>query len=148
MTLSRSLCTRACRFVVGVFAWAQLAVASHACPLLVEPAPRAAADSATAAPCDVMEMRAGLAAEGIGTAETRQLDTDAGVLCVEHCRFGQQSNGSTASPVVDAAFLVQLYPLTTAPAAAMLASAERIAEPPEATAAPPPHAILHCCFRI
>lgn len=148
MTLSKSLRSRACRFVVGVLACAQLAVASYACPLLVDPPPRAAADAPSTTPCDVMDMRAGSPVDPLGTGLIGPLDADAGALCLEHCRFGQHSNGSTASPVVHAAFLVALYPLLTVPAEPTLASCQRIAAPPEATAAPPPHAILHCCFRI
>ena len=151
MTLSKPLRSRMCRFVVGVLAWAQLAVASYACPLLLTPATHAGVGPSTASACDGMEMGVpahAAAAEPVAPPASAQLDAEDGALCLEHCRYGQQTNASTASPVVHAALLLALYPLVVTPASAAAASSERVAAPPEATAAPPPLAILHCCLRI
>jgi len=75
-----------------------------------------------------------------------QPDPDNPNLCAEHAHFGQQSE-QTQAPSVPAVLLASLYivslmPALTGPARPAAASASVLA------AASPPHAILHCCFRI
>lgn len=66
-------------------------------------------------------------------------------LCAEHCQFGDQ--GDLTSPVaVPAVTLIERYtvPVPTGPVVA-----GRPAAVDSALVSPsPPHAILHCCFRI
>lgn len=101
-----------------------------------------AASDATAAGSDdnsVMDMAA--CCDGMDRP-----DPDNPNLCVEHSHFGQQ-NDQTQTPTVPAVLLASLYVVSTVPALTVptcpaTASADLLA------AASPPHAILHCCFRI
>lgn len=75
-----------------------------------------------------------------------QPDRDNPNLCAEHSHFGQQSD-QTQTPTVPAVLLASLYVVSTVPELTVptwpaTASADLLA------AASPPHAILHCCFRI
>lgn len=67
-------------------------------------------------------------------------------LCAEHCRYGQQSD-QVPSLNVPVALLVALYarPLVLEVAAPPSVAAVRTTAP---VAASPPHAILHCVYRI
>lgn len=142
--------------MVGVFLYAQLAVAAYACPQLspagfnqpsaasVMAADRnqtgsdsTAANSEAASP--VADMAAGC--DGMG-----QPDPDNPNLCAEHSHFGQQSD-QTRTPTMPAVLLASLYIVSlatelTGPSLPAAASASLLA------AASPPHAILHCCFRV
>lgn len=154
--MTRRLKQLVCRLLVGVLLFAQMAVAAYACPQL-SPAgfsqPSAApamasegdpADSdASVAGADtanpIMDMAA--CCDGMG-----QPDPDNPNLCAEHAHFGQQSD-QTQIPSVPAVLLASLYIVSLVPEPAeptrpAAASASVLA------AASPPHAILHCCFRI
>ncbi len=74
------------------------------------------------------------------------MEPDFANLCAEHCRHGQQSDQSVTL-TVPAALLTALYitPLATEPAVRLRPAADTISA---LTAATPPLAILHCCFRI
>ena len=136
------------RGLVGVLLFAQMAIAAYACPGL-----------SSALKID-MEMSAALASQGesntgSGTAGTMGSDCDdmagsmdpsSANLCAEHCKYGQQSDQSSTI-TVPAALLTELYVTPPVPDMALL--------PPSAAAtlsarvaASPPHAILHCVFRI
>lgn len=76
-----------------------------------------------------------------------QLDEAAPNLCAEHCSYGEQSD-QPRTPAVPAVSLVSLYPVPLTPALAEpiwgdIASSSLLTARP-----PPPHTILHCCFRI
>jgi len=107
-----------CLWLAGVLLLAQSAVASYSCPGMAD-------ETATA---------------------VVQLDDDAANLCVEHCRFGQQSADHAPSPLVAPAILTPLYELAVAPDATPHARPPRALHAPLA-APPPPHTILHCCWR-
>ncbi len=112
---------------VAIFAllFAQWSVAAYACPASAPPA-------AEMTDCAGMMMS--------------QLDPAAPNLCAEHCQYGDQGD-QPRTPVTPAASLVSLYTVPLVPA---------LAEPiwrgislsGLLTARPPPHTILHCCFRI
>lgn len=119
MTLTRSLRKAISGLLVAVLFFSQLAVSAYACQGEAQAAMHPA---------------------------TMQVDDDAANLCIEHCRYGQQSADHSPSPAPMAAALIPLYP------AAPAIEAEpqgRLPLAPDAAlaAAPPPHAILHCCLR-
>lgn len=123
-----------CRVLVGVFLFAQLAVSGYACPDFAQPASRMAGmqaveTGAMAAGCD-------------------QIDQKAPNLCAEHCKVGQQSHDTAPLPVVMAPALSLLYVLPGDARAIEAAAAPHASSDPLLVATPPPHAILHCVFRI
>ncbi len=126
------------RALIGVVLLAQLAVSAYACPGAPAAAGMTMAGGASAAAthhampdCDGM---------------TAAIDPAFAALCAEHCHHGQQSDHA-ATLTVPAPVLSALYPTLPAPepgAAPRPAAASTRA----LAAAFPPHAILHCCFRI
>ena len=146
MRLSRALGKSICRGLIGVLLFAQFAVSSYACPRLAETADSGLASTATvtmepmkAAPAKVADMPPGC----------DQMDQDAANLCAEHCRHGQQSFDSAAAPAVQAAIPTLLYLLVVEPVNTPGLGRSFPAPDANVTAVhPPPHAILHCVFRI
>jgi hypothetical protein len=132
MALHRRLMTLICRVMVGVVVFAQLAVTAYACP-----------SSATWTPCEQMGMSANGAMPG--NVELA-LDDDMPNLCVEHCRFGQQSADAKAQPQLPPAMATPLYALPT-PGASCPGALSVVPRAHDALATPP-HAILHCVLRI
>jgi len=131
MVLTRVLTKRICRALIGVFAFAQIAVAGYACP---------AAGPSTGQPTEAITGHEAM-------PDCEHVDSAAANLCGEHCKFGQQS--SNPAPTLDAMAPLAsvLYVLRSLDAAI----ADGIgATPPDPllAAAPPPHAILHCVLRI
>lgn len=135
--MTRGLLRILARGLIGVLLLAQLAVAAYACPGLAAKAPDTAAASAAAAldaqmpGCDDM----------VGA-----MDPESANLCAEHCKQGNQSD-QASTLTVPVALLTALY--TTTPALS-----GKVPPRPAATtlsalvAASPPHAILHCVYRI
>jgi hypothetical protein len=139
MPLSRELARLISRLLIGVLLFAQFTVASYACP--------ASAGSdygmvVAAAPSD--------ADMGMASAEYSDvaIDPDAANLCIEHCRFGQQSADTPATvqaPVTAAALLYEI----PAPSEGLPAADRSFPSlDPAVATPPPPHAILHCVLRI
>jgi len=147
--MTRNFLRRVARGLVGVVLLAQLSIAAYACPGISSAlqASRQAAASGTpmSEPAD---------AAALGIAEQAPtcddmvgaMDPTSANLCAEHCKYGQQSDqASTVN--MPAAALVALYALPLAPqtvppprpAAASMSAL---------VAASPPHAILHCVYRI
>lgn len=130
MALTRALSKQVCRALIGVLLFAQLAVASYACPEVSTMPAMASSDAVAMSPdCD-------------------QIDRDAANLCAEHCRHGQQSVDTAPLPGVamPAPALLYLLPLEPEPS---LGSARAFPAPdPVLAVRPPPHAILHCVYRI
>jgi hypothetical protein len=128
MSLPRALSKLICRVLIGVFLFAQLAVAGYACPGLGQAPAQAVEARAMPAGCD-------------------QMDRDSANLCAEHCHFGQQSSDIAPMPVAiaPAAALMYMLPVDHEAhlAARRLPSADSLL-----VAAPPPHAILYCVLRI
>lgn len=115
--------------------FAQMAVAAYACPNVATGYGNtvAATASAESMPSDCDQM-AGM------------LDPAAPNLCSAHCHNHEQSADHADVPALSPALFAALYWLV-APAVA-----EAQKKTPETSvlhaALPPPHAILHCCFRI
>jgi hypothetical protein len=148
MTLSRALSKQTCRMLIGVLLFAQLAVASHACPSLARQTvmldggvPTAMAVAIQAAD-DANEKSAAMA------PGCDQMDPNAGSLCIEHCRFGHQSADTAPSSIVPVASPALLYALPVESELAPGLSLALSAADALPAAPPPPHAILHCVYRI
>ena len=144
MRWSRALGTCISRVLIGVMLFAQFAIASYACPGMGLLARAAGTDMAvsvaTAAGSDQT-------ADDKMAGDCGQMDPNAANLCLEHCRYGQQSSDTAPAPVAHAAMPTLLYvvpagpdPITGAPGL--------LASDPLLWAAPPPHALLHCVLRI
>ncbi len=144
MLVTRAIRKAVSRLLIGVLLFAQFAVAGYACPQLSGMASMAEGDSAMVMPAAASSTSADNMAPGCD-----QIDQSAANLCTEHCRQGQQSADTTPAPVVLAAIPTLLYSLPLEPAHA-LGSGRSLPAPDASLAAapPPPHAILHCVFRI
>ena len=133
--------------LIGALLFAQMAIASYACPALASPM-RMQMPSGESTTRDLT--KPALSAEGSQAMNCEDMagavDNSNGTLCAEHCRFGQSSS-DTPTITVPMALLSLLYSVPPAP--------EPVAAPHTAAgrpgvlgAAAPPHAILHCCWRI
>ena len=136
MSLSRAFAKSIARLLIGVLLFAQLAVASYACPGLTPVRTSANGAAATAVPaamppgCD-------------------QMDPDAANLCAAHCQQGQQSADTASPPVLAASIPSFLYSIPLEPQQSLGSGRSPPAPDAGLAAAPePPHAILHCVFRL
>ena len=148
MHLSRSLSKSIGRLLIGVVLFAQLAVASYACPSLKGMGSMASGSAMTA-------MQVAAADVAVVTEPTGmppgcdQMDPDAANLCAEHCHQGQQSADTASAPGVSLGIPTLLYSLPLEPQHSLGSGRSSPAPDAPLGAAPePPHAILHCVFRI
>lgn len=148
MVLSPLRIKSICRLLVGLLFLTQFAVASYACARLSGMG--ALADCMKTVTAAVAGPEEAILATTSGmSTDCDQVDQDAGNLCVEHCRYGQQSVDSAPAPVVHAAMPTLLYALPPQPVQAPgFGRSFPAADANVAVAHPPPHAILHCVFRI
>lgn len=147
--MTRSFLRTVARGLVGVLFMAQMAIAAYACPALASGATGNMQMPALNASPD----EGGQADGGMSISASSNCDDMAGAmdasspnLCAEHCKYGQQSD---KAPTLNApaAVLTALYATPLVP---------ELAPPPRSAAATlsalvaasPPHAILHCIFRI
>ena len=133
--------------LIGVLLFAQMAIASYACPALSPPM-RVQMPSSGATDGDSTQAALPTAGSPVMHCEDMAgaVDMSNGKLCAEHCHFGQSSS-DTPRMTVPMALLSLLYSVPPAPepVAAPHTAAGR---PDVLAAAAPPHAILHCCWRI
>lgn len=147
--MTRSFLRSICRALIGVVLLAQMAISAYACPGL---ATGATMNMPTASPVATgdeasQDVAAIAADQAIACADMAgPMDPEFANLCAEHCHHGQQSD-QAATLTVPAVLLTALYfsPLASEPAVAPRPAA---AATSALVAASPPHAILHCCFRI
>jgi hypothetical protein len=123
------------RLLVGVLLFAQMAIAAYACPVMLDGATHGTGPSAVMGMGDAAEVQSG------------GMDSDLPNLCLGHCQYGQQNADSTSSPPLPAAVLTSLYVLPSLEQSTGLARPLATASGPPSLA-DPPHAILHCCFRL
>ncbi len=141
--MTRALTRTVARTLLALYLFAQMLVAAHACPAMspndagkpmnaeaaahaVAPTPPTAQDGADMAGCDEAQHSAN--------------------LCAAHCQAGDQTTDPAQGPAVPANLLSSFY-VVQMPSAT--SERDRNSTPSEVVAAiPPPHAILHCCFRI
>lgn len=133
--MRRSFLRSVARCLAGVLLAAQMAIAAYACPGLSAALGGTASNAGVAA---VAERMPGCAGMGIA------LDPDSANLCAEHCKYGQQSDHASTL-TVPTALLTALYTTVPEPPRCPAMAANRSGAP---AAAFPPHAILHCVFRI
>ena len=135
--MKRSIVRELARCLVCVLFLAQLTVAAYACPavasaMAVSASQGLTADAATASMPNCSEMAGAL-------------DPDAPNLCAEHCKYGQQSDHASTL-TVPAVILHALYTTPAVPPTPLPQCTAALMGAP--VAASPPHAILHCVFRI
>ena len=146
MSLSRALRLSVSRLLIGVLLFAQLAVASYACPGLKFMDSVSNGGAATALHGVVADAAAEPAVTPPGCD---QMDPNAANLCTEHCHQGQQSADTASAPVVRLGIPTLLYSLPLEPQHSLGSGRSLAAPDARLDAAPePPHAILHCVFRI
>ncbi len=139
--MTRSFLRGLARGLIGVLLVAQLAVAAYACPGLAAKAPDTAMASAGATMLATMHAPMPGCEDMVGALDPEQAN-----LCAEHCKQGQQSD-QAPTLTVPVAMLTALYPTT--PALPGKASPRPTAGTLSArVAASPPHAVLHCVYRI
>ena len=124
------------RLLIGVLLLAQFAVASYACPGLNLPGATASSHAAMVPPTNM-------------PPGCDQMDPGSANLCAEHCHAGQQSADTASAGMVGVGVAAHLYSL---PMDALNGPGSSQSHPLSGAlldAAPePPHAILHCVFRI
>ena len=146
MSLSHALRQSVSRLLIGVVLFAQLAVASYACPGLKVMDSVGNGGAATAMHGVVADTAAEPAAMPSGCD---QMDPNAANLCAGHCRQGQQSADTATVPAVSLGIPTFLYSLSLEPQHSLGSGRSFPAPDARLDAAPePPHAILHCVFRI
>ncbi len=150
MKVTRAIRKSISRVLMGVLLFAQLAVASYACPGLsgmdsTSMLNSGAAPAILSAAVDAMPT---LQPSGMPPG-CDQIDPDAANLCAEHCRQGQQSVDTSPASALSASVLTFLYSVpieaqhAAGPCRSLPAADASVDAAPE-----PPHAILHCVFRI
>lgn len=147
--MTRNFVRRVARGLVGMVLLAQMSIAAYACPgvssALQASRQATAIGTPMAEPADTAALR--MAAQAPACDDMAgAMDPTSANLCAEHCKYGQQSDqASTVN--VPAAALVALY---ATPAVPELVPPPRpaAASMSALVAASPPHAILHCVYRI
>jgi len=137
--------------LVGVVLFAQFTVASYACPGLVGMMAMAGEAAMTTTPSAVLTAASEAEQAGMPPG-CDQMGAGPTNLCAEHCHQGQQSADTASVPAVSVGVPTLLYPHPVDPQRTLdaLGSGRRtLAADASLAAAPePPHAILHCVFRI
>lgn len=137
MRLASSLRRTVSLVLAAVLLFSSWAVSGYACPGGMAAHAAAGAAQASATTAEVAPA---------ADAGADQVDTDAPNLCLEHCRYGQQSADHASASAPALAVLMPLYPLAPTPAPQPGARPHPVRDAGLA-AATPPHAILHCCLR-
>ena len=146
MLWTRALTRSVSRLLIGVVLLTQFAVASYACPgLMPNAAPGVLLSAATSGP-----LQAHAAPEPAAMPPgCDQMDPAAAALCAEHCHPTAQSSHTASAAEVGTSLPALLYAL---PRELLQAPGTGRAGPSGdaglAAAPEPPHAILHCVFRI
>ncbi len=131
------------RLLLGTLLFAQLVVAAYACPML---APASQHPYGTPAAMGEPSSLAMTFADG-KAFDAGPLDATQPGLCMAHCQFGQQNADAKSAPDVPSAVIYAAYPLKAAHPAAV-SDLDRPIENGFVSPTDPPHAILHCCYRI
>ena len=150
MPLPRAIRKFIARLLIGVLLFAQLAVASYACPRLMGMTGKV--DGGAAAVMIVAstlpESTAAATPAGM-PADCQEMDPQSPNLCAEYCHVGQQSADTAQALIVHVALLSFLYSLPLEPQRSLGSGRSRQGSDTRLEAAPePPHAVLHCVFRI
>jgi len=133
-----------CRLLVGLLLFTQLAIAAYACPAL-SPERLTGPERSASARADGMD--AGCEQMAQRGQEDRDRDAGNPNLCAGHCHAGEQATDRTPATALSPLLLTGLY-IVALPRDTSASTARSIASKFPPAASPPPHAILHCCFRI
>jgi hypothetical protein len=147
--MTRSFLRAVARVMVGVVLMAQMAIAAYACPVLsAATAVNAQASAQVTSLDDSVNSGAAMAMRSQGNCDDMvgAMDPSSPNLCAEHCKVGQQSDHASTlnvpAAVLSALYVTPLVAETTPPPRPAAATMSAL------VAAFPPHAILHCVFRI
>lgn len=135
--------------LLAMLLFAQMAIAAYACPGLSPERVMKLQVTSHAASNDLTSnaLMASAGAHGTNCEDMAgEMDLSAPNLCAEHCRFGQQSDQTP--PLALPAILLNVRYVLPSLSGAALPPRPHAAEISALAAAAPPHAILHCCFRI
>ena len=146
-----------CRLLVGTVVFAQLATAAYACASLsqvatapvIDPQVVAAAIYATPLNGDGRSVDPGsdVSRNDCGVAGGNMAASTFSNVCHAHCQSAQQRVDTTSAASVPVALLASSYPLPSLyDRPAQRGFPVTFEDPP--SAADPPHAILHCCWRL
>ena len=140
--MTRALKLTCCRLMMGELLFAQMAVTAYACPGMSSAGVQDASEPLMlVALASIAEPPADATSHSDGP---RDMNAN---LCAGHCQQGQQSADHAAAPAVAAALFVGLYTVPVPPEATGHVR-PRTERRSVVAAAPLPHAIAHCCFRI
>lgn len=146
MRWSRALTGCISRVLIGVMLFAQFLISSYACPGMGMLSQEASTSMAmSVAPATGIDRTT---ADGKMAGGCPQMDQQAANLCLEHCRYGQQSSDTAPAPVAHAPVPALLYVAPAEPEPMTASIGWLLASDPLLQAAPPPHALLHCVLRI
>lgn len=147
--MTRNFLRRVARGLVGAVLLAQLSIAAYACPGIssaLQASRQATGSGMTMSePADPAALRMAEQAPACGDM-AGAMDPTSANLCAEHCKYGQQSD-QAPTVNVPAAALVALYDTPAVPEL-VPPSRPAAASMSALVAASPPHAILHCVYRI
>ena len=148
MSLSHVLRKSIARLLIGVVLFAQFAVAGYVCPGLQDRG--SMTNGRTAKAMLAATADAAFAAQAAAMPPgCEQMDAGAANLCAAHCQQGQQGVDTTAAPIVELGIPTFWYSLPIEPEHSLGSGRSSPALDARLEAAPePPHAILHCVFRI
>lgn len=140
--ITRQLLRFVARLLVGLLLYAQLAIGAYACP---KPSFDAVgtSDVAMAASATMLEAQEA----GVAPELTWHMDSAQPGLCAAHCQSGHQNIDVKPAPSPVLALMAGYFTLEPNAQGAGHGWPAGLANspPPQAD---PPHAILHCCFRI
>lgn len=146
--MTRKSLRSVCLALVGVLLFAQMAIASYACPALSSMTSLEMQSSGTTYVDSGDAMLPSASNQGINCEDMAVgMAAPTANLCAEHCHFGQQSS-DTPTITVPLAMLTTLYVMPLAPEPVSSLRRPTLGASSALVAASPPHAILHCCFRI
>ena len=150
MRLSRAVRKSTSRMLMGLLLFAQLALASYACPSLSGMDSMSLSNSSVAPSMLLAAVDAPPALQSTGMPPgCDQMDADSTNLCAEYCRQGEQSADTSRTPAVSAGIPTFLYSVSIEPQQGRGSCGSFPYPDAGVESAPqPPHAILHCVFRI
>lgn len=155
--MKRSFVRGLARCVAGMLFLAQMTVAAYACPGLssaidagarmsqTQPMTQSSAGGAPQVEVSGEPGAAAMAQMPSCSDMAGAMDPDSANLCAEHCKYGEQSDHATTL-TVPAVIRIALYTAPVVAQAPLPGCAAALTRAP--VAASPPHAILHCVFRI
>ncbi len=124
------------RLLLAALLFAQGAIATYACPAW---ASKLAPPAAATASAPIPDCHSG--------DKVAAMDVDTPNLCLAHCQTGLQINDQSDAPNV-LPIVASILTVVLPDPAASASAGRAFATESIFAAASPPHAILHCCFRI